>query len=690
VPIRGARRRAALLGFSLLIALGLCAARSAGGGVTAAVPHGTIVFASDRSGNSEIYSVRADGSHLGQLTRNRLLDTMPLFSPDGRRILFLRGLDSYTPELWVMNADGSGQRKLASRGSQPAWAPDSRRIAYRGSGFPNSTLVITGVGGGGRHVIPGEDSDPAWSPDGTAIAFFRTVSGGRSDLMVVGSDGRRLKMIRRDIVQTLGWSPSSPHGEITFLTYGGLYAVGPDGRGARRLAGDAGQGFMWSPDGRRFAFAGADGRLRVASAAGGGARDLTPKGAGRLDAPAWSPDGRWIVARRLLAGARFHDLLVVAADGSSSRQITDRVPRPDGSENQTPTWRPRGATPARLGAAPVAPLPSAVATATTFRPDRSGSIEELAADGGRAAVIVEFDHGCAGVQVWEPARHRAVQLQHPCGPNSDVSNLEATRGIALAGTRAAWLHLGGSNSLETDVLTATLAHPTSITLADEVSNSGDGVGNAASQPYGHRGLLAFTVDRRCDGDGTINGRPDDQCPAGGATGDVVAATVWRVGGQGSCPARASSPRCTKVIQADGPRTVLAVDTGRIVLKTESGISLITAHGGLIRKFPVEATAAALSGKRLALESTVGIEIYDTDSGDRTARFPAAQLEDLEGDILVTSRNAITLRRLGNGRTTTIHTRGPAHAQLEPPGLFVATTHTVTFTPMKDLARRLAG
>jgi len=53
------------------------------GGAPVAVPQGTIVFSSNRSGNFELYSVRADGSRLGQLTRDRHDDAAPLFSPDG-------------------------------------------------------------------------------------------------------------------------------------------------------------------------------------------------------------------------------------------------------------------------------------------------------------------------------------------------------------------------------------------------------------------------------------------------------------------------------------------------------------------------------------------------------------------------------------------------------------------------------
>ena len=201
-----------------------------------------------------------------------------------------------------------------------------------------------------------------------------------------------------------------------------------------------------------------------------------------------------------------------------------------------------------------------------------------------------------------------------------------------------------------------------------------------------------TVDRRCDSDGTLNGRPEDQCPPGSKTGDVISATVWRIGGRASCPGRQSRPPgCTRVLEGDGERTVLAVDARRIVVRTKHNVEIITATGRLLREFPTAADAAALSGKHLALQTAAGIEIYDTDSGGRTARFPRAQLADLEGDILVTaSGSTFTLRRLGNGRTTRLHTNGAVAAQLEPPGLFVATSTRVTFTPMKAILRRLGG
>ena len=71
--------------------------------------------------------MNADGSNQKQLTQG----FAPVWSPNGRRIAFLRGSSRY--QLYVMNADGSGQRQLAPSTAaefDPDWSPDGRRIAF--------------------------------------------------------------------------------------------------------------------------------------------------------------------------------------------------------------------------------------------------------------------------------------------------------------------------------------------------------------------------------------------------------------------------------------------------------------------------------------------------------------------------------------------------------------------------------
>jgi TolB protein len=674
----------------LLSVLGVGAATPAG----RTPPQGTIVFASDRSGTSHIYSIGADGSRLGQLTRGKAADTAPLFSPNGRRIVFTRSprydrSGNPVSELWVMNADGRGQRKLAPSGYAPAWSPDSRRVAYVAATYPNrgaAPIAIKELEGGHVVGIPGKNGNPYWSPDGTLIAFSRLVGEGeRTDLAVVGSDGRRPRTIRRRAA-ALGWSPG---GDIAFTgKYGsGVGLIGADGRHARRLLRTSPYTFVWSPDGRRLAFVDRKG-LHVASASGRNRRNLPPKSANSVGSLAWSPDSRWIAVRVAPNGST--DLLLVAADGSPSRPLTARVPRPWGTDYSAPSWRPRGATGARLGGRPEAPLPLESVSASSFRP--GAQISELAADGGVVAVVVEREPRiCAGIESWEPARRRFVRLAfESCGDNG--VQYQPAHGLAVAGRHVAWLEVSGGMTLETAVVTARPERPRPLILADEFASSG-GLGYVGAEPVGHDGLLAITVSHRCDE--YAGGSPPGDCPPGRKTGDVVEAGVWRLGGTTRCGYNKQGPqRCTLVARADGRLTVLAVDAARVAARTADGVTLLSMAGKALREFPVAATAGALSGNRLALRTADAVEIYDTDTGRRTERIPlakAATLEDLEGDILVTaSGDTVTLRRLGNGRTLTLRTDGRAKAALERPGLYLAGARRVAFTPMREVLRRLGA
>src|SRR6266516_4421246 len=74
----------------------------------------------------DVWAIDADGTGLTRLTHSPGPDFDPSWSPDGTQIAF-RSERSDEPEIWVMNAVGTGQHRLAA-GLSPSWSPDGSKI----------------------------------------------------------------------------------------------------------------------------------------------------------------------------------------------------------------------------------------------------------------------------------------------------------------------------------------------------------------------------------------------------------------------------------------------------------------------------------------------------------------------------------------------------------------------------------
>ena len=91
---------------------------------------GLIVFASDRSGNYEIYVLDPQTGLTTQLTNDPGNDVEPQWSPDGEKIVFASDRDG-DYELYIMNADGTDLVKLTNNMAEsPRWQPDGQNIVY--------------------------------------------------------------------------------------------------------------------------------------------------------------------------------------------------------------------------------------------------------------------------------------------------------------------------------------------------------------------------------------------------------------------------------------------------------------------------------------------------------------------------------------------------------------------------------
>ena len=198
-------------------------------------PDGTrIAFSSVRDWNREIYVMDADGGNPVNLTRDDAYDLGPAWSPDGQRIAFERsGGGGRGPQIFVMNADGSGVERLthdpqASWGLSPAWSPDGSSIACTcGQGADEGIFIMDPAGGGMRLVSPEGQfagGQPSWSPDGAWIAYvvpdLDKVDVSHLWVMAADGSGARQLTFAEAWDETPTWSPDG-----TRIAFGRLVDV---------------------------------------------------------------------------------------------------------------------------------------------------------------------------------------------------------------------------------------------------------------------------------------------------------------------------------------------------------------------------------------------------------------------------------------------------------------------------------
>ena len=248
----------------------------------------------------DVWTIDADGTDLTRLTHSPGPDFDPAWSPDGTQIAF-RSERSGEPEIWVMNADGTGQHRL-TRGLSPAWSPDGLRIAYASPGDipcppgrgPRCTgISIMNADGSGQHRVPNTDGGeyPSWSPDGKRIAFNSNLSGDHL-MYIVDVDGSHVV----DLSSVgEGWQVDwSPDGRSILFTshrdhpdnYTDIYVMRPDGSGVKRLTHVRAYTPAWSPDGDSIVFSAP--RLFIMDPGGSDVIALDTPGVGETSLPDWT------------------------------------------------------------------------------------------------------------------------------------------------------------------------------------------------------------------------------------------------------------------------------------------------------------------------------------------------------------------------------------------------------------------
>jgi len=264
------------------------------------------------------------------------------------RMAFVRQ-DGSVNHIYLMNVTteglGSDPIRLTSDAeaeNYPSWSPDGKRLVYQRDFNGSATYVINADGSGQRRLspVPGFDVTPSWSSFGGSIVYARLYSAPApgqpppmTDIRVMNADGTGDHAILSNTLFSVEprWSVS---GQIVFMSLmnsGNLevYVMSSAGAGLRQLtSGATNADPVWSPDGSRISF-GSDregrGQVNVFAMNADGSRQVqlthfgVPYEAGDTN---WSSDGKKIAFERDINGMQqsnptaYAEVWTMNADGS--------------------------------------------------------------------------------------------------------------------------------------------------------------------------------------------------------------------------------------------------------------------------------------------------------------------------------------------------------------------------------------
>jgi Tol biopolymer transport system component len=229
-------------------------------------------------GISNLFMANADGSEEIQLTKMEWRDSYPIWSPDGKYILYYSSRkDMYG--IWILPVQG-GEPKyistlLKARGgvlnySDYVWHPYSRSVSCVVDQGDDRGMWTINIESGLATKIPFDYSGYIrhmdWSPDGKWIAFTYIGANKPNDMK---------------------------DSELLFYN---IYIMSPTGGEAVRVTRPKEEGLSfsslrWSPDGRRIAMASYDGRIWIVGSEGGEPLPITDNKKGRAYLLRWSQNG---------------------------------------------------------------------------------------------------------------------------------------------------------------------------------------------------------------------------------------------------------------------------------------------------------------------------------------------------------------------------------------------------------------
>ncbi|MCX6555271.1 MAG: DUF5050 domain-containing protein [Candidatus Aminicenantes bacterium] len=276
-------------------------------------------------------------------------DQTPLDGRGGGVIAYSVTYPDNTNKIFLMNADGSGNKQiadLAGRPLGPSWSPDATRIAYYNhcSEKKWSLFIINADGSNPQQLTNDPDALDwclSWSADGGQILFTRSrmTPVWSSEIWTMQADGSNARRIGNMDGQGADWSPAGSR--IAYFDYvdggGDIWVMDKDASRGVKITDHGAEDWWpnWSPDGSRIVFQSKrEGNFDIYSMKtdGSGLIRLTNNLADDEE-PKWSPDGCRIAFSSLRDG--HYEIYVMNADGSGQKRLTSV----DG-QAINPDWKP--------------------------------------------------------------------------------------------------------------------------------------------------------------------------------------------------------------------------------------------------------------------------------------------------------------------------------------------------------------
>ncbi len=298
-----------------------------------------LAFVSHENGKSIIKVSDADGKNLRALTQPSDSNYAPKWSSKGNQIVFVSNRDirnSYANQIYVMNADGSNQRRLSPRikfnEGNPEWSADGRHIVFQSGRDGNWDIFIMNPDGSNARNLTKTataETGPSWSPDSKQIIYSMDMDG-LSQLFIMDVDGTHKRALVSNS-NSNGSASFTPDGKQIIYTTSDyqandIYIMAADGINQKRLTkiNKSKSGLSASPNGKYIAFSQFNGNnndLYILDIEKGTLTALTTDA--NVGSYSWSPDSASVAYSANLNGKRQSLIFVAKSDGTGITQLTD-------------------------------------------------------------------------------------------------------------------------------------------------------------------------------------------------------------------------------------------------------------------------------------------------------------------------------------------------------------------------------